>query len=113
MSLPEVTEKSHKAIVRAWEKGAKFDGWNDFFKYDLWVEAFEETGLDMAFYANRQREYNEILPWDFISIGVSKKFFINEMEKALKEQITLNCRTECAMCGAKSFGGGVCYEVQN
>ena len=55
----------------------------------------------------------EILPWDFISIGVSKKFFINEMEKALKEQITLNCRTECAMCGAKSFGGGVCYEVQN
>ena len=105
--------KVAKAIVRAWEKGAKFDGWNDFFKYDLWVDAFEETGLDMAFYANRQREYNEILPWDFISIGVSKKFFINEMEKALKEQITLNCRTECAMCGAKSFGGGVCYEVQN
>jgi len=102
-----------RAIVRAWEKGAKFDGWNDLFKYDLWTEAFDEVGLDMAFYANRQREYDEILPWDFISIGVSKKFLINEMEKALKEQITLNCRTECAMCGAKSFGGGVCYEVQN
>ena len=102
-----------KAIVKAWEKGAKFDGWNDLFKYDIWVEAFDEVGLDMAFYANRQREYDEILPWDFISIGVSKKFFINEMEKALKEQITLNCRTKCAMCGAKSFGGGVCYEVQD
>ncbi len=102
-----------KAIVKAWEKGAKFDGWNDLFKYDIWVEAFDEVGLDMAFYANRQREYDEILPWDFISIGVSKKFFINEMEKSLKEQITLNCRTKCAMCGAKSFGGGVCYEVQD
>ena len=61
-----------KAIVRAWEKGAKFDGWNDLFKYDIWTEAFKEVGLDMAFYANRQREYDEILPWDFISIGVSK-----------------------------------------
>jgi len=100
-----------RAIVKAWEKGAKFDGWNDFFKYDLWVQAFDEAGLDMAFYANRQRDYDEILPWDFISIGVSKQFFIDEMEKALKGEITLNCRTKCAMCGAKSFGGGVCYEV--
>ncbi len=100
-----------KAIVRAWEKGAKFDGWNDLFKYDIWTEAFKEIGLDMAFYANRQREYDEILPWDFISIGVSKEFLINEMEKALEGKITLNCRSQCAMCGAKSFGGGVCYEV--
>ncbi len=102
-----------KAIVRAWEKGARFDGWNDLFKYNLWTEAFDEVGLDMAFYANRQRAYDEILPWDFISIGVSKKFLINEMEKALEGRVTLNCRTECAMCGAKSFGGGVCYEVQD
>ncbi|MCI8804588.1 MAG: TIGR03960 family B12-binding radical SAM protein [Clostridiales bacterium] len=100
-----------KAIVRAWEKGAKFDGWNDLFKYDIWTEAFKEVGLDMAFYANRQREYDEILPWDFISIGVSKEFLIKEMEKAIEGKITLNCRAECAACGAKSFGGGVCYEV--
>lgn len=99
-----------KLIVRAWELGAKFDGWNDMFKYDVWLQAFEDTGLSKEFYANRQRSYEEILPWDHISIGVSKKFFINEMEKAKNEQITLNCRTECAMCGAKSFGGGVCYE---
>jgi len=102
-----------RAIVRAWEKGAKFDGWNDLFKYNVWTEAFDEVGLDISFYANRQRSYDEILPWDFISIGIPKKFFINEMEKALKGQITLNCRTKCAMCGAKSFGGGVCFEIQN
>ena len=100
-----------KAIVEAWKNGAKFDGWNDFFKYDAWVKAFESLGMSMSFYANRQREYDEILPWDHISIGVSKSFFIEEMEKALREEITPNCRAECARCGAKSFGGGVCFEV--
>lgn len=99
-----------KVIYRAWELGAKFDGWGEKFKYDVWLQAFEDTGISKEFYANRERSYDEILPWDHISIGVSKQFFINEMEKAKNEQVTLNCRTECAMCGAKSFGGGVCYE---
>lgn len=99
-----------RLIVKAWELGAKFDGWNDLFKYDVWLKAFEQTGISKEFYANRQREYDEILPWDFISIGVSKRFFINEMEKAKAEIVTPNCRRECAMCGAKSFGGGVCFE---
>jgi hypothetical protein len=99
-----------KVIVRAWELGAKFDGWNDLFKYDAWLQAFEDCGLTKEFYANRQRSYDELLPWDHISIGVSKQFFINEMEKAKEEKVTLNCRTECANCGAKCFGGGVCFE---
>jgi radical SAM family uncharacterized protein len=99
-----------KLIVRAWELGAKFDGWNDLFKYDAWMQAFEDCGLSKEFYANRQRSYDELLPWDHISIGVSKQFFINEMEKAKEEKVTLNCRTECANCGAKCFGGGVCFE---
>lgn len=102
--------KIAKLIVKAWQLGAKFDGWNDLFKYDLWLEAFKQTGLSKEFYANRKRNYDEILPWDHIDIGVSKKFFINEMEKAKNEEITLNCRTECSMCGAKVFGKGVCYE---
>ncbi len=102
--------KVGKAIVRAWELGAKFDSWNEHFKYDLWLQAFEDTGVDKSFYANRQRSYDEILPWDHISIGVSKRFFINEMEKAKRGEITKNCRTECAMCGARCFGGGVCFE---
>lgn len=99
-----------KAIVRAWELGAKFDSWNELFKYDVWLKAFEDTGVSREFYANRERSYDEILPWDHISIGVSKQFFINEMEKAKQGIVTKNCRTECAMCGAKSFGGGVCFE---
>lgn len=99
-----------KLIVKAWEFGAKFDGWSDMFKYDAWMKAFEETGLSKEFYANRERSYDEILPWDHISIGVSKKFFINEMERAKAETVTLNCREKCAGCGAAGYGGGVCFE---
>lgn len=102
--------KVARLIVRAWELGAKFDGWSDMFKYDSWIQAFKDTGLSKEFYANRERSYDEILPWDHISIGVSKKFFINEMERAKAETVTLNCREKCAGCGAMAYGGGVCFE---
>ena len=102
--------KVAKLIVKAWENGAKFDGWTESFKYDAWLKALEQTGLNREFYANRERSYDEILPWDHISIGVSKRFFIEEMERAKKEAITPNCRENCSMCGAKVFGGGVCFE---
>ncbi len=99
-----------KVIVRAWELGAKFDSWSELFNYDAWLQAFEDTGVSREFYANRERSYDEILPWDHISIGVSKKFFIDEMERAKAGQVTPNCRRQCAHCGAASFGGGVCFE---
>ena len=102
--------KVAKLIVKAWENGAKFDGWTESFKYDAWLKALDQTGLNREFYANRERSYDEILPWDHISIGVSKRFFIEEMERAKKEAITPNCRENCSMCGAKVFGGGVCFE---
>ncbi len=102
--------KIAKVLYRAWQLGCKFDGWSDLFQYDKWVQAFEDTGIDPTFYANRERSYDEILPWDHISVGVSKQFLINEREKALKEQVTPNCRQQCSHCGAKCFGGGVCYE---
>lgn len=102
--------KVAKLIVQAWENGAKFDGWTESFKYDAWLKALEQTGLSREFYANRERSYDEILPWDHISIGVSKRFFIEEMEKAKNETVTPNCRQDCSMCGAKVFGGGVCFE---
>ena len=102
--------KVSKAIYRAWQLGCKFDGWNDLFQYDKWIQAFEETGIDPAFYANRKRSYDEILPWEHISVGVSKQFLINEREKAMREEVTPNCRQECSHCGAKCFGRGVCYE---
>ena len=97
-------------IYRAWKLGAKFDGWSEFFRYDMWMQAFKDTGLTLEFYACRERSYDELLPWDHINIGVSKQFFIKEMERAKAAQVTKNCRTECAMCGAKAFGTGVCYE---
>lgn len=102
--------KVGKVIFRAWELGAKFDSWTELFKYDAWMQAFEDTGVSKEFYANRERSYDEILPWDHISIGVSKKFFINEMERAKKETVTPNCRKKCAGCGAAQFEGGVCFE---
>ena len=97
-------------LYRAWQLGCKFDGWSDLFDYDKWMQAFEDTGIDTAFYANRERSYDEILPWDHISVGVSKQFLMQERQKALQEQVTPNCREQCSYCGAKCFGGGVCYE---
>lgn len=96
-------------LVKAWEKGCKFDGWGDKFNFNKWIEAFEETGIDPDFYATRERSYDEILPWDFIDVGVSKKYLINENEKAKKGELTRDCRKGCTGCGInKSFTGGVC-----
>ena len=99
-----------KVIVRAVEKGCKFDGWSDCFRYDLWMEAFDELGINPGFYNARRREFTEILPWDHIDIGVTKNFFIRECKKAYNEETTPNCREKCAGCGAASFKTGVCYE---
>ena len=98
-------------IYKAWEKGCKFDGWDEYFNYEKWIEAFDECGLDPAFYANRKREYNEILPWDHIDIGVSKKFLINQDKLAHESITTPNCRQKCAGCGATKFGEGICREA--
>ena len=99
-------------LYRAWELGCRFDGWTDLFDFNKWKQAFDDTGLSIAFYANRERSYDEILPWDHISVGVNKSFLINEREKALRSETTPNCRQKCSGCGAASFGGGICHEVQ-
>lgn len=98
-----------KVLIKAFEKGAKFDGWADHFDFDIWMEAFEEEGIDPSFYANRERDYDEILPWDFIDIGVTKKFLIKENEKAKNGELTPDCREGCTGCGVNTtFPGGVC-----
>ena len=102
--------KVSKAIYRAWELGYRFDSWSDVFDFEKWQQAFDEAGLLMEFYANRKREYDEILPWEHISVGVTKRFLIEERERAYRAQATPNCRQECQNCGAKSFGGGVCFD---
>ena len=99
-----------KAIYRAWELGCRFDSWTDLFDFEKWQQAFNDTGLSMEFYANRERSYDEILPWDHISVGVTKRFLMEERERAMRAETTPNCRQECQNCGAKSFGGGVCFD---
>ena len=102
-----------KVILRAYEKGAIYDAWSESFDYNIWKESFAETNTDIDFYTLRERSTNEILPWDFIDAGVTKKFLIHEWEQAKKETVTPNCRQKCSGCGAMRYGGGVCYEGKN
>lgn len=97
-----------KVIELAWKKGCKFDSWDDQFRYDKWMEAFEEAGIDPAFYANRRRDYDEILPWDHLDYGISKTFLISENKKAHESVTTPHCRIKCAGCGSNKLNGGKC-----
>ena len=99
-----------RVLELACERGFHFDGWNDCFSLEKWMELFEECELDPAFYANRRREFDEVLPWDHIDYGVSKQFFINECKKAYSNATTPHCRLKCSGCGAAKYGEGVCFE---
>ena len=74
------------------------------------MDAFEAVGLDIDFYTTRERSLDEVFPWDFIDAGVSKEFLKKEWKNAIGETVTPNCRQKCSGCGARKFGGGVCYE---
>lgn len=101
------------AVLHAYKHGALYDAWSEHFDNDIWMRSFKETGLDIGFYTTRERSKEEILPWDFIYIGVNKQFLWNEWERALAGQVTPNCRMECSGCGAGSYKGGVCLEDKN
>ena len=102
-----------RVIEEAYRLGCLFDSWTESFHNDLWMQAFENTGTDIAFYNLRKREKDELFPWDFIDIGVSRKFLYREWERAMAEEVTPNCRVQCSGCGAAKYGGGVCYEGKN
>ncbi|MGM9583590.1 MAG: TIGR03960 family B12-binding radical SAM protein [Phascolarctobacterium sp.] len=92
--------KVGKALLAAWRRGARFDGWSDCFDYERWLEAFAEAGIDKDFYAARQRGENEVFPWEHISPGVSRRFLWNEWQKAYAQQLTHDCRrSSCTGCG--------------
>lgn len=97
-----------KVLLRAWHKGCRFDAWNEFFNYDAWMQAFEEENIDPAFYANRKRDFSEVLPWSHIDMGISQKFLQRECERAYKGITTPNCRIKCSGCGSTVFGAGIC-----
>ena len=102
-----------KVIEEAYRLGCLFDSWTETFRNDLWMQAFDNTRVDIAFYNQRVRGKDEIFPWDFIDIGVSRSFLRREWERAMNETVTPNCREQCSGCGAAGFGGGVCVEGKN
>lgn len=105
--------RSADVILKAYEKGALYDAWSENFHYEIWKEAFAETGMDIEFYTLRERNTDEILPWDFIDAGVTKEFLIREWNQAKNETVTPNCRQRCSGCGARKYEGGVCFEGKN
>ncbi len=97
-------------LLEAHRQGCKFDGWNDCFSYEKWMRAFQICKVDPAFYANRRRSFDEILPWDHLDYGITKEFLIRECKKAYQAEITPNCMQKCSACGASCFKGGICVE---
>jgi radical SAM superfamily enzyme YgiQ (UPF0313 family) len=88
------------AIMAAWRRGARLEGWTENFHYEYWLQAFQETGVNPEFYAYRQRRDNEIFPWDHLDFGISKTFLQKERRRAFAGQLTEDCRTgSCAGCG--------------
>jgi len=102
-----------EVLMKVYQKGSFYDAWSEYFDNDRWLETIEECGLSVDFYAKRQRDLDEILPWDFIDCGVTKEFLKREWLKAQKEQISENCKLKCQGCGAARFGGGICFEAKN
>lgn len=92
-----------RLILSAYQKGCLYDSWSEFFQNELWMEALEETDIDLSFYTTRERDTAELLPWDFIETGVTKEFLKREWERAKAEQTTPNCRISCQGCGAARF----------
>ncbi len=94
-----------QVLERAWKLGCRFDGWSDQFDFEKWMQAFEECGVDPAFYANRPRDLDEVMPWDHLDCGVEKRFLLSEWDKAQKAQVTRDCRQGCVGCGMKRYEG--------
>ncbi len=95
-------------IERAWRDGCFLDSWGEHFSYEKWMDAFEKEGTDPAFYANRKRDFDEVLPWDHIDVGISKEFLIREAKRAYEAKTTPSCMEVCSACGVAKLMGGTC-----
>ena len=102
-----------RVIREAYRLGCLYDSWGDLFDNDKWMQAFEDTGVDIGFYNLRERSLDETFPWDFIDIGVTKQFLKKEWDRAVNAQVTPNCRMQCSGCGVAKWKGGVCIEGKN
>ncbi len=99
-----------RVILKMYQSGHFYDAWSEYYDNDAWLNTMKECGLDVWFYAHRERSLDEILPWDFIDCGVTKEFLAREWKKAQGEIVSENCRQKCQGCGAARFGGGICFE---
>ena len=97
-----------QALLEAHRLGCRLDGWDEYFDYEKWLEAFRRAGLDLDFYTTRGFAADELLPWQTIDVGVTTKFLLHEREKALRSEATPDCRTHCNACGANCLVGGKC-----
>lgn len=104
--------KLSKVILNAYKKGCIYDSWDEYFDNEKWMQAFDEENVSIAFYTTRERDLDEIFPWDFLDCGVTKEFLKREWIKAGKEEVSLNCKLKCQGCGANRFGGGICFETR-
>lgn len=96
-------------IEAVWRDGGRLDAWSDYFSFERWMRAFEKCGIDPDFYAARERSTDEVLPWDMIDVGVTKKHLIHEREMCYKSLLSPDCRHQCSACGAaKLLKGGRC-----
>ena len=102
--------KLSKAIVEAYNRGCYYDAWGEYFKNDVWMQVFDDLGIDINFYTTRERSEDEIFPWDFISCGVSKKWLLSEWKKSKEGVVTPNCKEHCNGCGAGIYGTGICVD---
>lgn len=105
--------KIASVIEEAYRMGCIYDSWSEQFDNDKWMRAFDNTGIDIGFYNLRERGEDEVFPWDFIDIGVTKKFLRREWDRAMKGEVTPNCRMQCSGCGVAKWKGGVCIESKN
>lgn len=105
--------KVSKVIMKVYEAGGIYDAWGEYFNYDRWLNALSECGLDLDFYTTRQRDLDEIFPWDFINTGVTKEFLKREWNNAMEGKVSPNCKMKCQGCGATMFKGGICFEDKN
>jgi len=98
------------AVIKwAWERGCKFDGWDEMYRYDEWVKAFEDVGADIDFYAHRPMAYDETAPWDHLDYMIEKSFFVRENKRARDGMTTKSCREQCSGCGVNRAVGRECF----
>lgn len=104
--------KLNAVIKRAYELGCMYDAWSETYRHDLWLQAFKECNVSIDFYTTRERQDDEIFPWDILDCGVSKEFLLSEWHKAKEGTTTPNCAQKCNGCGAAKYGTGICTKAR-